>query len=104
MSEAAAAGPAGTGHENSPEHFRAPGCHTLCGIPAKQFCLEQAADGAGLGVDVDSAVRRVRTGTGHHGDGAGHRAKELGSAVLQDVSDFELPSLGNSLEGRIVGE
>ena len=65
---------------------------------------EQSAYSAGLGVDVDPAVCRVAAGAGHHGDGACHRAEELGSAVLEYVSDRKSPSLGNALEGRIVGQ
>ena len=59
---------------------------------------------AGIVVDVDAAVSRGRGGTGHHGDGAGHRAEELRAAVLQDVADGEPPAGGNALLGRVVGQ
>ena len=79
-------------------HFRC----ILCNI--NLLNLEQSAYFTSLGVNIDLPVCRVGSGSGHHSDGACHRAKELGSAVLEDISDLELPSLGNSLEGRIVGE
>ena len=57
------------------------------------FCrLEQAGNLAGFGVHIHAAIRRIRRGTGHHGNGAGHRAQELRSAVLQDVADGKTPA------------
>ena len=66
--------------------------------------LEQAGDLTGFGVDVDTAVSGVSGSTGHHGDGTGHGAQELGSAVLQNVADGQLPTGGHALLGGIVGQ
>ena len=61
--------------------------------------LEQAGNLTGLDVDVNTAVSGVSSSTGHHGDGTGHGAQELGAAVLQDVADGQLPTGGNTLLG-----
>ena len=66
--------------------------------------LEEAGDLAGFGVDVDAAVSGVSSSTGHHGDSTGHGAQELGAAVLQNVTDGQLPAGGNTLLGGIIGQ
>ena len=53
--------------------------------------LEQAGDLTGFGVNVNTAVCGVSSSTGHHGDGTSHGAQELSAAVLQNVTDGQLP-------------
>ena len=65
---------------------------------------EQAADLAGVDVDVDAAVGGVGGGAGHHADRAGHGAEELGAAVDQDVTDGQTPALGHALDLGLVGQ
>ena len=67
-------------------------------VPFAYRKLEQAGDLAGFDIDVDTAVSGVSSGTGHHGDGAGHGAQELSAAVLQNVTDGQLPTGGLRLK------
>ena len=64
--------------------------------PPESGCpLEQAGDLAGLDVHVHPPEGRVGAGAGHQGNGAAHRADELGAAIHQEVPDGQPPALGD---------
>jgi len=59
--------------------------------------LEKSLHITRFNVHIDPSVGRIRTGSRHEADGAGHRAEELRAGKDQDIAHRESPSLGNSL-------
>ena len=66
--------------------------------------LEQSRNLAGVNIHIHSAVGRIGAGSRHQADCSAAGAEELGPGEYQHVLNGQGPSLGYTLDRRIVGQ
>jgi len=61
------------------------------------WLLEQPGNFTGIYIHIHSPEGWVGAGTGHQTDGSGAGAQKLGAGINQDITDRQVPALGNTL-------